>query len=261
MLDIGNFENTKIRSIEKETFSGSAITSLTIPSTVEDLKEGWCKGTTDLKHVSISQQNEYFTKIDNKLIVGKSDKKSNVFDLLVFACRDIEEVVIPSFIIKISAFSFDECTKFKRIEFQENSQLISIEEMAFGETKIAKISIPSKTRKIGRCAFFYCKILKRIEFQPDSNLSFIDEDAFNGSSIVSISIPSGVNNIKKGTFSYCKCLSAIEFLGKEIKFDHSNENEMNNLIIFSFPNAQKVLNLKNIVSKRCIIYINAGAEI
>lgn len=84
LLDIGNFENTKIRSIETDTFSWSAITSLTIPSTVEDLKEGWCKGTTNLKQVSISQQNEYFTKIDNKLIVGKSDKKSNVFDLLVF---------------------------------------------------------------------------------------------------------------------------------------------------------------------------------
>lgn len=258
---IDNFENTKIRTIESDLFQWSSIRNLSIPSTVEELKEGWSRGTPYLVSINVSNKNDNFNCIDNKIIYGKSNNENNIFDVFLFASRDIEEIIIPSFIKKISSYSFTECMKLKRIEFQEKSELYSIEENAFGATQIDRISIPSNTEKIGKFAFYECKKLKVIEFQPDSKLSLIEENAFSGSSITSISVPSNVKFIQKGTFSDCNELCTVEFLGSEIIFEHFIDSQTNFIKIFSFPNAHKIVNIQFIIPINSSVFVLSGAEI
>ena len=88
-----------MKTIGKFAFINSAINTLIIPSCVSEFKEGWCKGTNKLIIILIMPSDEenifYY---DNKFIIGKSDPKSDVFDVLIFARRDIKEALIPSFI-------------------------------------------------------------------------------------------------------------------------------------------------------------------
>ena len=91
-------KNSKLSSIGRNSFSLSYIQSLSIPSTVQKLEEGWCCQTQFLKQILISPKNEHFKYLDEnrKIIVGKSNSKSEIFDVLIFACIDIEKVFIPS---------------------------------------------------------------------------------------------------------------------------------------------------------------------
>lgn len=73
---------------------------------------------------------------DNKIIVGKSDPRSNVFDTIIFANRDIERAIIPKHIKYITKCSFEHCKRLKTIEFSKDSELISIGFYAFSSTAI-----------------------------------------------------------------------------------------------------------------------------
>ena len=113
-------EDSALRKIEKKSFKNSSIERITIPSSLEELEEEWCADTKYLCHVSIHPNNKRYKFYDKekKILIGKSDTKSDIFDLLVFACRDIKDVVIPSTIKHICSFAFSDCT-IKLFEYEE----------------------------------------------------------------------------------------------------------------------------------------------
>lgn len=92
------------------------------------------------------------------MIVGKSDKNNSDYDVLIFVRRDVEEIVIPSFIKIIGPY-------------------------AFSETKIKTVLIPPKLIQICEGAFFNCKSLKKVEILANSELRFIEKDVFVNTSI------------------------------------------------------------------------------
>lgn len=51
---------------------------------------------------------------ENKFLLAKSDTNSDAFDVLVFARRDIDDVVVPSFIKTIVSSAFGDCIKLKK---------------------------------------------------------------------------------------------------------------------------------------------------
>ena len=100
---------------------------------------------------------------DNKFILGKSDSKSSEFDILYYARKDIEKVIIPPFIVKIASHAFANSKKLNKAEFVNNSKLKLIEKFSFSNTSIKSISFPPKV-KIGNYAFSGCEKLQIIEF-------------------------------------------------------------------------------------------------
>lgn len=66
------------------------------------------------------------------MIIGKEDKKSDIYDVLVFVRRDADDVQIPSFINRISSY-------------------------AFSEAIIQKVSIQSHITYICEGAFYRCE--------------------------------------------------------------------------------------------------------
>ena len=100
--------DSELQVIEKSAFASSSLKNLFIPSTVNELKEGWCRRTFNLVNVTVDERNPYFknSEENSKLILGKSDTKSDNFDVIVFASRGIEDITIPSNIKIIGPFSF-----------------------------------------------------------------------------------------------------------------------------------------------------------
>ena len=96
--------------------------------------------------------------------IGKSDPKSDNFDVLHFAVRDLTTAHIPSNIIVISPFAFQGCQKLDKVEIPENSELRKIGSYAFaGCNSLEQVEIPKTVTIIGNCAFSGCKCLKSID--------------------------------------------------------------------------------------------------
>lgn len=193
-------QDSDLISIEKDAFLCSSISNLFIPSKVEEIKDGWCSGTPKLLNISISPQNKNFLYLDNKLLLCKSDQQQDTYDKIIFARRDIESVVIPSFVKFIASYSFHECQRIKSVEFPEDSQLMSIGESSFSISSIETISIPRHVKIIKKNTFSFCPNLKTINFSEDSEVQKFENDCFTSSSINNIIIPSKVEEIEGGWF-------------------------------------------------------------
>ena len=97
--------NSDLKYIDKETFFGSSIESLSIPSKLIEFKEGWCSRTMNLKKIIIQESNPYYIFKDNKFLLGKTDQKSDIYDILIFCRRSIKEVtymIFLSFVVEAS---------------------------------------------------------------------------------------------------------------------------------------------------------------
>lgn len=206
-------EDSELLLIRNEAFLYSSIEYLTIPSKVQKMEEGWCSNVKHLKNVILSPNNPNFIYIDEdrKMIASKIDQNSNNYDNLIFACRDIEYAIIPSFIKRISDHCFQFCSKIKNFEFIdiESSQLLSIGKWSFHQSSISEIEIPKQTQIIQQEAFYCCSNLRKIEISEDSKLNEIDRGSFSKCSIENFFIPSNVRIIQEGCFNYSLNLKKV----------------------------------------------------
>ena len=263
-------EDSELKSIDKLAFFHSTIESISIPEKVEELKEGWCCCVPKLNRISISSLNSRFSFHNSNMILGKSNEKVVDYDVIVFACRDIKNAIIPSKIERINSFAFDGCDNLKTIEFSENSELVSIGQGAFSCSSLEKISIPNHVKCINEETFSVCKHLKKVEFSEDSELISINANAFICSSVEHISLPSLVNELKEG---WCSCTSKLNKISlssknknfsfvdnehKMIAFKSDQNNENYDVLSFACRNIKKAKipsNIKKINSfsfSRCM---------
>ncbi|KAK8895331.1 hypothetical protein M9Y10_023791 [Tritrichomonas musculus] len=232
LINVVFSNNSKIKSIPS-LFPNSSIKSITIPDSLIELKDGLGNGASDLIEVKISPNNKNFVYYEDKFLLGKSDQKSDVFDILCFARRDIEYAAIPSFIRIISPYAFALCNKLEQIEFSTDSQLQIIRYGAFFDSSIQSISIPSHVTKIESYAFYFCTKLQKVEFMNVSELKIIENEAFQNSSLTEIMIPSSVIELKESVFAECNELVKVEFANKSslksIKNSLFNESSITQL--------------------------------
>lgn len=179
-------KNSELRIIENKAFSYCSIESLLIPETVCTLEEDWCQETNNLNKVTIMPNNQIYKNFDENLIIGKSaDSKSEEYDNLIFASRNIKNTTLPPNIKYISPHSF-------------------------ARSSIISIIIPPSVKKIGKLAFYDCAQLNHVEISHDSDLQIIEKDAFSSSSIKSFFIPSHILQIDNSAFYRCENLKLIE---------------------------------------------------
>ena len=79
-------EDSALFSIGSNSFDRSTIQSINIPSTVEELQEGWCSKTFDLTTVTISPGNQHFKYLDDKhqIIIKKKVTKPKKILMFLF---------------------------------------------------------------------------------------------------------------------------------------------------------------------------------
>lgn len=204
-------ENSAVNTISYGAFYLSSITYLHIPASVEELEEGWCMDTGNLIHISISPNNRRYRIFNNKFIIGKSTQSIDEYDVLIFACRDIKQAIIPSTINHISSFSFSKCLRLTKVIFSERKNHLSIGSFAFTSTNIKDIHFPKEINKIERDAFMFYHNLRYVDFDKNSELEVFENDLFSDSSIEKISIPSNIRTIEEYAFYRCFNLKKVYF--------------------------------------------------
>ena len=202
--------NSELQIIGTDAFRGSQIESLTIPSSITNLQEGWCSYLEKLIKINIFQSNKNYTLYQDKFILGKSSQEKENFNVLLFSFRNVEKVIIPDFIEVIGPYAFELCTKLKYIEISPNSKLKEIKNDAFSNSKIKEIFIPSTVSKIGYRAFLKCTNLTKVKILPNSNLQSIESYTFHNSNIKEIFIPPHVTEICDSAFLFCMNLENVE---------------------------------------------------
>lgn len=221
----------------------SPIETFYIPSKLFELKNGWCCHTRKLNEISISSENKNFIFIDNekKILAGKMEAKSDTFDNICFACRDIEKVYIQPNILRILPYSFSNCEKLSKIEFDENSRLNIIDSNAFNFCcLLEEITIPVHVRTIGDDAFSKCKKLQKVCFNENCELERIEKSGFAWTSVESIVIPKKVNSMGKTSFIGCQNLKTVEILCDDLSICNQCFYNCHNLSLASVPNASKL---------------------
>lgn len=226
--------DSKLVTICSNAFKKTKISSLFIPSTVSDLQKEWCCDTDFLTHIDLSPNNKNFIYLDNKLLIGKSDSKKDIYDVILFANRDINHIFIPSSITKIERYSFQQCTKLKIIEFAQKSQLTDIENFAFCYVPVEKIIIPEHVKKIEYNAFSDCKNIQIIEFPMNSEIKEIQTYAFRGSRIEQMIIPISILKVVEDCYI---TIATLEIIGENIKFPDYFYRLLQGIGQISLPNA------------------------
>lgn len=184
--------------IEKDSFINSTIEKIVIPASISDLEEGWCRGTPKLINISIMPNNQRFCYFDETMIIGKKDLIDIEYNTIHFVRRNIEDIIIPSFIQRIASYSFSECL-------------------------LKNINIPANVTTISEGAFYGCTLLQNVEIPQETNLTAIDKFSFVKTAISEISIPSSVLQL---TDFWRDETTKVTFVEVEVENKiTSNENE------------------------------------
>lgn len=126
------------------------------------------------------------TQIGNGAFTGCENLRKvrlpkNITELgsLLFAATGLEEIEIPASVKRISN-AFEDCIKLRKVEFEENSELLElkIQNSFAGCSSLEKIDLPKKLTTIGFQSFLNDVALKQI-YLPVS-LQSIGESAFEG---------------------------------------------------------------------------------
>lgn len=193
--------------------SCTALTSITVPSSVKTVGERAFYKCTSLTSVNISNGTEY---------IG-----SEAF----YGCNRLTSIVIPNGVKNIGRSAFSGCTSLENVSVPDS--VISIEESAFSDTawynnqpdglvylgkvvyaykgnmpKNTDIILADNTKGIADSAFCDCTNLQNITI-PDSLESLGMKAFYNCSSLKSINIPFGITSIKMKTFYGCSALKSI----------------------------------------------------
>ncbi|KAK8871348.1 hypothetical protein M9Y10_007069 [Tritrichomonas musculus] len=126
----------------------SKITSITIPVSLEEFQINSHFNTPSLTTIKVPPTNKNFIFYDNSYLIGKSDKKSDIFDVLYFVRRNIEFAFIPSFVKYVEQYSFDNCDNLISVEFPVGSELKTISKNAFFDSPLKQITLPSSIEEL-----------------------------------------------------------------------------------------------------------------
>ena len=221
-------EDSEITTFGNLIFNSSSVKKIQIPGKVKYLDELWCGAVADLIDIEISPKNPNFSYIENKYFVGKSQEKSDTFDVLLYARFDIKEAVIPPQIKFIKTYSFYNHREMTSLIFPKNSQLKSIEGNSLAFASISKLVLPASLETIENSVFEYIQNLSEIEVSPDNQkFKSIDKkyllmkcDVKNKNfdvlffcvrNIENAKIPSYIKIINNFAFKSCTKMKSLEF--------------------------------------------------
>lgn len=222
-------ENAENVTLKNDIFYESSVESITFPSGFVIFHDNWCYRVMKLTRIIIPETNKQLIYQNNELLLGKSDINSDIYDIVLFANKEIKKAIIPSFIKRIDPSSFYSCKQLTTVDLSKCNQITEINPRSFYDTSIESIYIPSNVKKIGYNAFSTCKKLKSVTFPKNSQLKIIGHNAFYSTNIDNLIIPDSVELIEECAFAFCENLFTVEISPnsqlKEVKyhaFAHTN---------------------------------------
>ena len=198
-----------ITAIGAYSFTGSALTNVTLPSQLNTVSASLFSGCDSLESVYIPDS-------------------VNVIEESAFAGSTVKNVRLPANLNRIPEYLFS-TSKIEYIELP--SSIKEIGEGAFYDSHITTIVLPEGVERICDGAFDHCSYLKSVTLP--STLRFIGENTFSyTSSLEKITIPGNVGEIKTNAFKF----SGI----KSLVFNESTENRVLDIYDYAFAECSKI---------------------
>ena len=179
-----------------------ALTTVTIPDSVEQIGMNPFAACSKLKTISVSPEHLYFATIDGVLF-RKADKALISYPAGISSST----YTIPQGITAIGDGAFYSCDFLTSVSIPDS--VTSIGDEAFSSCDfLTSVSIPDSVTSIGDRAFYYCKSLTSVSI-PDSVTSIGDSAFSTCKSLTSVSIPDSVTSIGVSAFSLCSSLTSV----------------------------------------------------
>ena len=235
-----------VASLGSNCFSGSGLTSITIPSSVTSLGEACFSLCSGLTSITIPSS------------------VTSLGDLCFFGCSSLTSITIPSSVTSLGVACFSACVSLTSITIPSSvtsldcfsgcsgllsitipSSVTSLGGACFsGCSSLTSITIPSSVTSMGYDCFRDCSGLKSITIPSSvtslgwhcfwncsgltsitipSSVTLLGKSCFEGcSGLTSITIPSSVTSLGDYCFSDCKNLKTVYFKGKYCNSNYSD---------------------------------------
>lgn len=182
-----------VKCIKEEAFLYSALTRITIPSSVTTIGDYAFSGCEELTELNIP------------------DSVKNIGEYAFEGCRKVKNITIPNGVTSTGRCAFCECSSLTSVTIP--SSVTSIENYAFSDCEsLTSITIPASVTSIGDGAFKNCSSLASITIS--NGVTSIGEYAFRGcSGLTSITIPDSVMDI--GGYAFYDTPIANDELNRE----------------------------------------------
>lgn len=204
------------------------LSSITIPDSVTHIGSEAFLYTALENNYDPNNPNDLY--IGNHLIYGRGDSpytvKQGTISIADSAFYSKETINIPSSVVNLNSWVFNECRGLQHINVDTNNKVYSsvngvlfnknqTELISYPRGKSGSYSVPSGTKTIGEHAFDNCKNLTSISI-PNS-VTAIGEQAFQYcENLTSITIPHSVTFI--GYYAFSVSLTDIYYDGTEEEF-------------------------------------------
>jgi outer membrane protein OmpA-like peptidoglycan-associated protein len=179
-------------------FQGSTITSVTIPSTVTEIKDGAFYDAVSLRTVNFAPNSQLES-------IGYG---------AFFRATSLESIDIPSGVRVIDESAFHMATSLEFITFAPSATPLSIGHSAFRTNDLLEtISFPSRVVSIGDYAFYEAESLEEVTFAPNSQIETIGVGAFSDAGAlksVTFAANSQLQTIGDFAFARARSLRYIE---------------------------------------------------
>ena len=174
-----------LTEVPMQAFSHTAITNITIPSSITMMGEYLFGECLSLKRATFLNQ----------------DIPSACF----YGCTALEKVVMSDNVKIIAANAFEDCTSLKRVVMSESLRLLG--DYAFYKcTSLIEVTLPESLETIGISAFEDCYGLKKLTILGETEINVY---AFSYCTSLEEVIMSSVTAINESSFQYCTSLEEI----------------------------------------------------
>ena len=156
------------------------VKSLSLPSSLEEIKESSLNGIEGLEEINIpenvkpffgkslpnnikikvSDKNQYIKSVDDTMVLSKDGK-------ILYVTVDAKNSAIPNTVETLYTLCFYGNSKVKKIIIPNSVK--EIQDKAFGSTKIESIIIPESVEIIGKEVFYGCNNLNYIKINKKKN--------------------------------------------------------------------------------------------
>ena len=209
-----------VKVIGEKAFQGaSKLTSLVIPTSVEEIKSQAFRQNYKLASVKFCEPSN-LRKLANYSFWTCSSLKevtlpSSITNIgkAFLACDSLETINVPANakLTTIEEDAFKSNQNLKHFNFLGECPLTTIEKNAFANLKqLTTFKMPKTVTDIQLNAFSGCSNLGTVEFDPEADIQKIGAGAFADCGLQRISIPKKVKEIAKEAFRNCTVLKKIE---------------------------------------------------
>ncbi len=227
-------ENLPVTKIKTYAFSGSNISTITIPDSVTNIAassfiDANLINTLDLPYLgetSLSAEKSFigflfgsFNSLTNKDMTPSKLRKvtlrggmlaENAFS----GCDRLTEIVLPKQLTAIGESLFQGCANLKKVNAPNSVTAISKNAFA-GCGDLESFDMPNSLMEIGENAFFGCKTLPSVDIP--SGVKKIPETAFQGcAKLAQVELPDSLTEIGASAFEGCSSLTQLS-LPAELK--------------------------------------------